>query len=301
MPGDGAIPAALRWLVRNQEADGTWKAARSELDVGVTALAVLALVRGGHGRSSVEVRSGVRALIERQDRDGLIGDRDAEKFMHGHILATLALAEAEYHDVIPTPTTRAVDFLLSARNPGRGWRYVPKGRDNDTMVTAWAVLALRAAEAATEAPPDAAYQDANAWFDEVSEEAYGRVGYTHRYTKLYWPQDAFDRHETCTAMAAAVRTRSEISIQGIDLLVRDLPAWNGTTIDFMYWHAGTLAIRVVDQARGKRWDAWKTAALRAIVPQQRADGSWEPADRWSADGGRAYATAINALTLEALR
>jgi hypothetical protein len=172
------------------------------------------------------------------------------------------------------------------------------------MVTAWAVLALRAAPMADEGFPSAAFRGANAWFDEVTEENYGRVGYTHHFTKhdvLFWPHDAFDRHETCTAMAAAVRTRSESAIRGIDLLVRDLPEWNGATIDFMYWHAGTLAIRVIDQARGKRWEAWKTAALRAIVPRQRADGSWEPADRWSVDGGRAYATAMNALTLEALR
>ncbi len=28
------------------------------------------------------------------------------------------------------------------------------------------------------------------------------------------------------------------------------------------------------------------------------NGSWEPVDRWSCEGGRVYATAINALTLE---
>ena len=27
-------------------------------------------------------------------------------------------------------------------------------------------------------------------------------------------------------------------------------------------------------------------------------GSWEPIDRWGGEGGRVYATAINALTLE---
>jgi hypothetical protein len=33
-------------------------------------------------------------------------------------------------------------------------------------------------------------------------------------------------------------------------------------------------------------------------PGSCTDGSWEPVDRWSCEGGRVYATAINALTLE---
>ena len=42
----------------------------------------------------------------------------------------------------------------------------------------------------------------------------------------------------------------------------------------------------------------------AIVKNQNTgstgcrDGSWEPVSRWSCEGGRVYATAINALTLE---
>ena len=34
------------------------------------------------------------------------------------------------------------------------------------------------------------------------------------------------------------------------------------------------------------------------MKNQSKDGSWEPSDRWSVEGGRAYATAINALTME---
>jgi hypothetical protein len=30
-------------------------------------------------------------------------------------------------------------------------------------------------------------------------------------------------------------------------------------------------------------------------------GSWDPVDRWGAEGGRVYATAMNALTLGVIR
>lgn len=41
----------------------------------------------------------------------------------------------------------------------------------------------------------------------------------------------------------------------------------------------------------------------APAPQRAKDAgcaadSWEPVDRWGGEGGRVYATAINALTLE---
>ena len=92
----------------------------------------------------------------------------------------------------------------------------------------------------------------------------------------------------------------------MDLLARDRPQWGQTSNDFIYWHAGILALMTVDGGRGKRWDAWKEAALRALLPNQQAapgecrDGSWDPVDRWSTEGGRVYATAMNALTLRLL-
>jgi len=44
------------------------------------------------------------------------------------------------------PAQKAVDFLVAAQNPGKGWRYTSRSGDNDTSVTGWAAMALKSAE-----------------------------------------------------------------------------------------------------------------------------------------------------------
>ena len=55
----------------------------------------------------------------------------------------------------------------------------------------------------------------------------------------------------------------------------------------------------------KYWKGWNEAMKNALVPTQKlkkdgcTDGSWDSdVDRWGFEGGRVYAAAINALTLE---
>lgn len=332
--GSGAIHEALRWLARHQSPDGTWRAAlpcgdclpnpgEADFDPGVTALALLAFSRAGYlpalddeaGFGAV-MRKTIAALVARQDPEGCIGSRNAQKYMYNHVFATLALVEATRHSSLFRDEVRdAAGFLLRSQNPGRGWRYSYLCGDNDTSVTSWAVQALRATEPFSDGDHRGAYAGAIAWFDEVTEEAYGRVGYHVRSPgcKLLPFPDPFDYHESVTALASAARwpldggRTPRAMIHSVDLLGRDRPRWGATSTDFYYWHAGTLAFKAVDGGRGKRWEAWKEATVRAIVPNQNArpgecrDGSWDPVDRWSESGGRVYATSINALTLEALR
>ena len=82
------------------------------------------------------------------------------------------------------------------------------------------------------------------------------------------------------------------------LCLRDLPRWKREYIDFVYWHWGSLAAFHFDDAR---WKTWRVAMERALRDNQVAKGcargSWEPVDRWSCEGGRVTATAINLLTL----
>jgi hypothetical protein len=82
-----------------------------------------------------------------------------------------------------------------------------------------------------------------------------------------------------------------------DLIVRDLPRWEGPYSDFPYWLFGTRLLRGVG---GPKWTAWRAAALGAILPNQAPDGSWAPVDRWRAEAGRADATAALVLTLCAI-
>lgn len=98
----------------------------------------------------------------------------------------------------------------------------------------------------------------------------------------------------------------------------NLPVWDTArkTTDYYYWYCGTLAIYLTDGPRpgkkdgGRLWKRWNHTMLTALIEGQIgkeggcARGSW-PANtpqgmgKWACEGGRAYTTAINVLTLEA--
>lgn len=92
---------------------------------------------------------------------------------------------------------------------------------------------------------------------------------------------------------------------GWHLLAMDVPRISPEGIDFSYWYIAALAMREIHGPTGKRWLDWREKTLEAILPRQNLTrdtclhGSWEPVDRWSAESGRVYATAISALTLAA--
>jgi hypothetical protein len=86
-----------------------------------------------------------------------------------------------------------------------------------------------------------------------------------------------------------------------------LPCWNdsASTVDYAAWFAGTRALAAYGDA--ELWNAWSANARRILISRQLkysdgcSCGSWAPVDRWGREGGRVYATAMNALTLGVLQ
>jgi len=347
MDTEDAVLAALKWLSRHQNADGSWKVrgftnecnriakfqgdrctlnpGDADHDAGVTALSLLAFLGAGYSHLSKDtydgvcfgdvVRKGLQWVLVHQDSEGCIGSRNAHKYMYNHILCTLALSEAyglTGSNLFKEQAQNAINFLIAAQNPGKGWRYSHKCGDNDSSVTGWAVMALRSAELSGLPLPKTAYDGARAWFDEVTDET-GRAGYNFKGSgKVSTPNlnEDFEHHETMTAIGMTARifmdrNRGDARLAGgCDLLLRDKPKWDGTFIDFYYWYFGSFALFQFDGPQGPKWKSWNESVKDCLVRNQNAAasgcraGSWEPVDRWSGMGGRVYATAINALTLE---
>jgi hypothetical protein len=202
-----------------------------------------------------------------------------------------------------------VDFLVSAKNPGRAWRYSERSGENDTSVTGWAVLALKSAELSELSFPKYAGDDALSWIDEATSQA--RVGYTGAGTgKVYVPgrNEQFSDHPTMNAVSVVSRIflhRKRPDPALASTLAADLPAWTPGDVDFYYWYYGSLALFRYDGPDGAMWKKWNEPMKNALVTNQKTrrsgceNGSWDPTvDRWGFEGGRVYATAINALTLE---
>jgi hypothetical protein len=343
-----AVLAALKWLARHQSADGSWGAdgfeaqcggsrcagrGEKDYDTGVTGLSLLAFLGSGFTHLSRQeypdpanpdrvlkfgevVKKGLQWLLSHQDPEGLIGDR-GPKYMYNHAIAALALTEGygmTAAALLKEPAQKAVDFVVAAQNPGKGWRYSAKCGDNDSSVTGWAVMVLKSAELSELVFPKTAYDGALGWFGEVTDQkGYYEVGYNGPGTgKVFVPgkNESFDGHPAMSAVAVMSRIfmqkqKSEPALGASHLLVGDLPEWKPGKIDFYYWYYASLALFQLDGPKGPLWTRWNEPMKVALVPHQRTgndgckDGSWDPeVDRWGFEGGRVYATAINALTLE---
>ncbi|MEM9381689.1 MAG: hypothetical protein AAGB93_17165 [Planctomycetota bacterium] len=207
----------------------------------------------------------------------------------------------------------AVDAILRARNPYKGWRFshIPDG-DNDVFTTGLMLFALdEAREAGLEVPP-AVFLHAMEYVDELTDPHSCRTGYNETGSadpRIWENRNDFPPHRTelCTAMGVLLRRsfgvedQSEVITRSAALLTASPPVWNleEGRIDYYYWAFGTEALAGVG---GKAFDLWREQVLRALVPHQRQDddGGWWPAiDAWSVRDTTVHATAFCALALQA--
>lgn len=331
---ESAVEAALRWLKRAQSADGRWDAEKwthknahpdighnagnPRYNVGVTGMALLAFLGSGHshrfGHFKRTVARGLKWLRKQQDRkQGSLGFHEGED-IYNHAIATMALCEAfavSRDFKLKKPAQKAIDYCIRAQNARNGWRYGVKPGNNDTSVTGWMVLALKAAKTAGIQVPQEAFDGARNWFKRVTNSE-GKVGYSMRGGgSSYIPatQGKFDEVPCMTAVSLICRifTGEKSSAadlkNGAKLLIADRPSWPSQEqtrkVNFYYWYYGTYAMF---QVGGSKWKTWNKAMQEALLDKQlqggKPDGSWNPVGEWCIAGGRVYATAINALTLE---
>jgi len=348
-PKDDAVLAALKWLARHQNPDGSWGATShlnhcvgakcagvgdTEYDAGLTGLALLAYLGAGYTHLSKDehpdpmnpgrrlkfgevVKAGLKWLMTKQDPEGCIGGRGT-KYMYNHTIAALALSEAygmSATQYFKGPAQLAIDFIVASQNPGRGWRYTRQAGDNDSSVTGWAIMALKSAELSElNVPARETYDAARRWFDEVTDSTvYYRAGYHAKNSgKVFVPgkNESYVHHESMTAVAVMCRIfmlkdKKDPALGGVTLLVADPPMNKPDWTDYYYWYYGSLALFQYDGPKGPYWKKWEAHLKDALIPHQKtgkdgcANGSWTSEDeRWGFEGGRVYATAINALTLE---
>ncbi|MBX3472619.1 MAG: hypothetical protein KF878_37685, partial [Planctomycetes bacterium] len=330
-----AVDAALGWLARHQHSDGGWRAAdwtrrcvydapcggpghdRGDpgYDVGLTALATLALLgQGRPGPHDAAVDRALAWLIARQDEGGAVGfDGRHGVTIYNHALATEALCEAVALGADPALRARAgqaVAFCLRAQNPGLGWKYGVRPGRNDTSVTGAMVRALVAARRAGLPVPPEAFDGALAWFARATD-AQGETGYeSPGGGSSFLPVDdgRYDPLPVMTAVALEGRlllgdgqaARAPALERATGRLIMAPPvARDPRRRSYEYWRHGTAA---AFQRGGEAWALWRPAVVDALLPLQRADGcdagSFAATAEWCVVGGRVYATASAALTLQ---
>ncbi|MBI4586848.1 MAG: terpene cyclase/mutase family protein [Planctomycetes bacterium] len=278
-------------------------------------------------KKAVKFLKSVQVHSEDPSANGRYGDDKTEQWIYDHAIATMAMGEllAMSNDTIglKKTVTDAVRLCMQAQNPGYGWKYGIKPGKNDTSVTGWMVLALKTAKNARLDLPkerfEEAFKGSLVWFDRATSVASGKTGYESpgdegSALKGEYPEPyPFSKELSCmTAVGVLCRlfagqSRSDpIVKRGVDILMKEPPQWvepKGTQlskINMYYWYYGSYALF---QYGGKPWKDWNEDMKKALLSTQRQgdideDGSWDPIDEWGKAGGRVYATALGAMTLE---
>ena len=315
---ESAVEAALQWLARHQEADGSWDTTKHEgknkIHSAATGIATLAFLGAGYthksGKYKDNVRRAVNWLISKQQKNGRIYDKTVDQDSYGpgyfHAIAGLALAEAygmTKDNRIREAAQKAIDYSVNIhQRPYSGWRYQPKTK-SDTSVTGWFVMQLKSAKVAGLKVDGAGFQGAAAYLDKAHQPD-GKGKYT-----------LVGKKTTSTTTAIAMVGRMFLGVpntddrlrKGADLLITGkwLPntgRWTGGW-HWYYWYYGTLASF---QMGGRHWSAWNGALKKILLESQRKggdeDGSWNPGSSGSHTGaragGRVWSTAVGALCLE---
>jgi hypothetical protein len=314
-----AVADALAWLAAHQAPQGYWDcdgfarhcppgdacsgpAIEGGSDTGVTALALIAFLGGGHthagsGPHSEIVRRGLNWLIQVQGPDGDLRGEAGQGRIYSHAMATLALSEAlamTRDERLRDPAQKAIDWLANAQHEGSGgWRYHP-GQFGDTSVFGWAILALHSAEHAGLRVPPQSWTRASNWLPLVSS---GPNGGLAAYQPGYEVSHAMTAEALlCRQLLGLPRSHPAMDEAGDYLLTR-LPNLNDYHI--YYWYYGTLA---TFQLGGAHWQRWNQRLVETLTATQNQTGhrkgSWDPLRPFGVDGGQVFSTATSALCLE---
>lgn len=317
-----AVQAALAWLAAAQARDGHWsvvehgggveravqghdrRGAGAKSDHGVTGLALLAFLGAGHthhdGPYADVVARGLRFLAERQRADGsLAGDAEFFAALYCHGMATLALGEAcaLTQDATLRPAVeRAVHYTLAMQHPTTGgWRYAAGDR-GDTSQLGWQVMVLETArQAGLTVGIEPAKARARTFLQSVSS---GRAGGLASYRPGERPSVAMTAEALLCRLFLGQPVEHAVVQEALESLAAAPP--DPAHPNAYTWYYATLASF---HAGGPQWEAWNTRLLAALLPLQRQGsdrlaGSWDPDPVWGGHGGRVYATALSAMTLE---
>lgn len=321
-----ALDKALDFLASTQLEDGSW----SYYEVAGAGLATMAFIGGEcAGKDhSANIRSALGYLKsvftpgsefpagsqEAAVRGGMFGPVSS-KAMYDQAIAAIGVIEAFVvlnETSLEPMAEEAIGLIVRSQNSSEkpaalngptpadsphygGWRYEPDYQDADLSVSAWQILALRAAVNAGFSVPDRVFKDA-ARYVSTLKGADGSFGYDG-------PAENGDSCARAGMGALSLYLCGLSKDPAIASAVRFIhsygPAWNfeypGEGYPFYYWYYAT---RVMYLAGGEDWRVWKDYMCRFLVDNQEQKGGWGGAQHEESDSLETYRAALGALMLE---
>jgi squalene cyclase len=324
-----AVERGLAWLAANQNADGSWTAkigyklnndynftSEDNGHVGVTALACMAFLAGGHlpgrGPYGDRVERGLGFILDSVQEDGYITRHRTR--MYSHAFATLFLAEVygtTRREDVRRKLQKAVDFIVKSQNEEGGWRYEPYAIESDMSIVVCQVLALRAARNIGIRVPRgtvdraARYVVDSAVTDESRSRGYRQFGGGAEVGTFHYQKDVFSRSSFALTAAGVTALHglgiySDASIErGIEFLVRELPGFNRDEGlrkrgHYFFWYGHYYGVQAMYTVGSPYWEPYFEEVRDVLLQLQQEDGSWPN----RTGPGAAFGTACAVLTLE---
>lgn len=320
-----SVEKALRWLAKEQAPNGAWNqdlgykfndsyniTGKARPHVGVTALALMAFLSGGHlpgrGPYGKVVEKGTDYILSCVDpQDGYIAFEGSR--MYSHAFATLFLAEIlgmTHRADVKEKLQLAVNLTAASQNERGSWRYEPHSPESDMSITVCQVMALRAARNVGIRVNKKVIDNAYDYVIRSAERSGSERGGFHYQEK--------ERTRTSFALTAAgvaslhnTGNYDHALIKaGIEYLKREVPdIYQTYKGHYFFWYGNYYAAQVFFTASDPSnpsadlWSSFYWPRIRRQLldmKQQSVDGSvyWKN----TVGPGDAFATAVAAIILQ---
>ncbi|MEQ9411883.1 MAG: terpene cyclase/mutase family protein [Fuerstiella sp.] len=302
---DASINRALVWLADEQLPSGAWRSENYGESTAATSLAVMAFMAAGHvpeeGRYGRHLSKGIAWVLSEQQTNGLlVGKQRSHGPMYSHGIATLMLAEVsgmvsgDQADRCQRGLERAVKLIVDAQNHPKssqhdgGWRYQPTSGDADLSVTAWQLLALRAAKDIGCDIPSQNIDRAIAYIKRLRVQRGGGFGYMAGH-------GATVTRSGCGIVALEVcgEHRTPETLAAAELILsRPL-----TSQEHYFFYGAYYCTVGMYKVGGAEWQTARPILYDTILGLQHPIGYWKPIHGSERGAGNVYATSMAILAL----
>lgn len=273
-----AIERGLQFLLKSQNADGSWSSDNGDYAVGGTSLGLMAFMVKGHfpgfGRFGKQLDRAKDYLLKRS-KDSPSGAMGVKMYEIG--LFTIAMSElwgmtkdSKDNQEIQVALERTVQIILRSQNPLGGWRYAPRpDAGQDTSVTAMVFVSLASArEAGVLIPGETIDRVTNYLRDQVWDEKTGGFGYQGKGYTI-----------ACTAGGVyAAQLAGNRDTEWVNAALNSLqnnPKVFSRKENGHYYYSHYYAMQAMVQAGDEHYAKWYPRIRDSLVQLQQPNGSWQ--------------------------
>ena len=279
-----AIDRGLKFLISNQNKDGSWSSTDPAHDggggyaIGGTSLGLMAFMVEGHfpgfGPYGNALDRAKDYLLKRS-KDSPTGAMGVKMYEIG--LFTIAMSELwgmtsdpENNREIQVALERIVEVILRSQSPLGGWRYAPRpDAGQDTSVTAMVFVSLASArEAGVLVPAETIERLTGYLRDQAFDEQRGGFGYQGKgYTIACTAGGVY------AAQLAGNRDTEWVSA-AINSLEND-PKMFSRKDNGHFYYSHYYAMQAMVQAGEEHYAKWYPKIRDTLISLQQPNGSWQ--------------------------